>query len=80
MKSLHEHVVKRAFQYLDLSELTVDSATAREVLRIVDAEMEAGEDALLSRVLSRLEQRFFTAADTPLRATPALCRGSIGHT
>lgn len=80
MSSLYEQVVRRAFQYLDLSEQEVGSSTAREVLRIVDEELAHGEQALLSRVLDRLEQRFHPAAQNTLRAAPPLRRGSIGHT
>lgn len=80
MASYYEHAVKRAFQYLNLSQQEVGSEAAREVLRIVEDELARGEQALVSRVLDRLEQRFNPPVDMPCAAAPPLCRGSIGHT
>lgn len=80
MVALYEHTVQRAFQYLQLAHCPVDAQTAREVLRIVDAELVHGERALTSRVLDRLEARFNPAPLSMPPAAPPLQRGSVGHT
>ena len=80
MRSRYEDVVKRAFQYLNLSDFELGSGAAREVLQIIDAELGQGEDALLSRVLDRLEQRFSPNLENIERSAPPVCRASIGHT
>lgn len=80
MTTLYEQVVRRAFQYMNLSQESTDSATARRVLQIVDAELAHGEAGLLARVMDRLTEGNVCRGTEIPPAVPPIHRGSIRHT